>query len=173
MTEPGGEDISAGWSRDGRFIYFNSNRTGTWQLWKRPASGGASTQVTTNGAGGGRATESPDGKFLYYRKSHSDTGVDGSLWRMSLKGGEETKILDQVFGSNFEVTRDGVYFVPSAHWLAINYLDLKTGRVKTVFTFRRPAKWGLSLAPDNSSILFTIMVLPEAVSDLMLIENFH
>src|SRR2546422_4241172 len=34
------------WSRDGKWIYFSSNRTGSWQIWKVPSVGGSAIQVT-------------------------------------------------------------------------------------------------------------------------------
>jgi Tol biopolymer transport system component len=46
------------WSGDGRFLYFASDRTGSFELWREPASGGQATQVTRHG--GFMARESPD-----------------------------------------------------------------------------------------------------------------
>ena len=65
-TEPT-EDIVPSFSRDGQWIYFCSNRSGTRQIWKMPAAGGEAAQVTKGG--GFDNIESPDGQFLYYLKS--------------------------------------------------------------------------------------------------------
>ena len=43
------ENVVPSWSRDGRFIYFVSNRTGKWQVWKRELATREETQVTRNG----------------------------------------------------------------------------------------------------------------------------
>ncbi len=45
LTEGGDNSNSAEWSKDGRFVYFLSNRSGSTQVW-RAAPGVAATQVT-------------------------------------------------------------------------------------------------------------------------------
>jgi Tol biopolymer transport system component len=60
------ENVVPSWSRDGKSIYFASNRTGEWQIWKRELATGKETQVTRNG--GIAAFESHDAKTLYYSK---------------------------------------------------------------------------------------------------------
>ena len=52
------------WSRDGKWIYFSSKENGTTQIWKAPSGGGQAVQVTHSG--GLIASESPDGKRLYF-----------------------------------------------------------------------------------------------------------
>ena len=66
LTDHPADDGVASWSRDGRSIYFVSNRTKAWEVWKMPADGGDAIQVTRNG--GYVAFESVDGEFLYYVK---------------------------------------------------------------------------------------------------------
>jgi Tol biopolymer transport system component len=56
----------ARWSRDGKRIYFGSNRTGRFEIWKMPSDGGPAVRITK---GGGIASiEGRDG-FLYYAKT--------------------------------------------------------------------------------------------------------
>jgi hypothetical protein len=47
-TEPSNEFFCSR-SRDGRWIYFDSGRSGRRELWKVPARGGAATQITRSG----------------------------------------------------------------------------------------------------------------------------
>ena len=63
------------WSADGGFLYFASDRTGRWEVWKQATSGGQPTQVTQNG--GYAARESRDGKWLYFSKNRSE-----AIWRI-------------------------------------------------------------------------------------------
>ncbi len=60
-SEPSSEVVPS-WSRDGRWIYSASNRTGSGQVWKMPSTGGPAVQVTHQG--GFAAFEPPDGRFL-------------------------------------------------------------------------------------------------------------
>jgi len=66
------EDVDD-WSRDGKWIYFGSKRSGENQLWKRPVDGGNAVQVTRKGYEdvGGDAVEAADGKTVYYLTRHS------------------------------------------------------------------------------------------------------
>ncbi len=65
LTEEPSEEGRPSWSRDGRWIYCYSNRTGSQEIWRIPAEGGdEASQLTTDG--GHESFESPDGKLLYY-----------------------------------------------------------------------------------------------------------
>src|SRR5262249_24878949 len=76
LTSDPSQEVVPSWSRDGRWIYFASNRTGTYQIWKAPAEGGPAVQVTKGG--GFHGHESMDGRYLYYAKSANQPG----LWRV-------------------------------------------------------------------------------------------
>ena len=78
---PSGNDGNPSWSRDERWIYFDSARTGEQQVWKIPANGGEAIQLTQDG--GFAPLESPDGKFLHYVKSVAHYPVEDSRGRGS------------------------------------------------------------------------------------------
>ena len=56
-------------SRNGKWVYFSSNRTGEYQIWKVPVAGGEAVQVTRNN--GIVAFESADGAYVYYTQTAS------------------------------------------------------------------------------------------------------
>jgi Tol biopolymer transport system component len=165
-TEPTTEE-GATWSKDGNWLYFSSNRSGTTEVWKMAASDPArAIQVTKSG--GAWPKESPDGKFLYFRK-----GLD--VWRMPAGGGAETRVYGPTSPHARSWTPDGtgIYFArPSGE---IVYYHSETARVTNVI----PAPKihapliirGLSLSPDGRWLLYGR--LDRAVSDIMLLENFH
>lgn len=59
------------WSADGEFLYFASDRTGRWEVWKQATTGAKAIQITRNG--GYAARESRDGKWLYFSKDRRTT----------------------------------------------------------------------------------------------------
>jgi Tol biopolymer transport system component len=99
-------DFRPSWSRDGRWIYFGSGRSGTVQIWKVPAGGGQSVQLTKGG--GGEALESPDGTVVYYTKV---PGAGPGLWSIPASGGKEMSVLDSPRFGFWAVARKGIYFI--------------------------------------------------------------
>ena len=51
---------------DGKFIYFNSERTGTMQIWRMKPDGSEQEQVTSDDFNNWFAHPSPDGKWLVF-----------------------------------------------------------------------------------------------------------
>jgi eukaryotic-like serine/threonine-protein kinase len=173
MTTHPANDGNPSWSRDGRWIYFDSARTGEQQVWKIPAEGGEAIQVTQDG--GFAPLESPDGKLLYYVKSLMNTTV----WRMSVDGGQPSKILEGL--SNYlslVIVQSGLFFVPARETgagFSLQFLSFATTKIKPVATFEKPlyrgGLGGLSVSPDGRWILYT--QFDQAGSELMLVENFR
>ena len=181
ITEQPSEDVVASWSRDGRWIYFASNRGGEMQVWKTPfpgerAEAGAAVQVTKQG--GFAAFESPDGKFVYYAKNRS---VENAIWRIPVRGGEETPVIERVSSGwgHWAVANKGIYFVdgveisPTETKWEVKFFDFDSREVSQVGPLRhRPPieDAGFAVSPDGRWIL---SAQEESSSDLMLVENFH
>ena len=168
------------WSRDGRWIYFRSDWSGTDQIWKIPAEGGEAVQVTTGG--GYYALESWDGRDVYYTKRGSPV----SIWRVPVGGGEETQVLPVPGspGRGLAVSRSGLYYSRKAQgqysWqdalgeseYMINFFDFESGQVTTLFKEEGFIPWAdLAVSPDEEWILYGKHPVP--VSELMLVENFR
>ena len=154
------------WSRDGDWIYFNSDRTGRLEVWKMSSRGGPQVQVTQNG--GGAAQESPDGSEIYYR---SGVGQTGPLWMMPIHGGKETKVLESVYQRNYAVTPLGIYYIDGGGKAAnIRYFSFATRRdTKLTSLFARCP--GFAVSPDRRWLLFAQVDV--MASDLMLVENLR
>jgi len=167
---PGNSDAPS-WSRDGKWIYFVSNRDGRDQLWKIPAEGGDAVRVTRNGGTNGFG--SSDRKFIYYAKGRDGT----SLWKVPTDGGDETQVLESLVSlQDFVVVDAGIYFIPvpvpaGGASSSINFLSFATGKIRPVATTGRPAMRGLTVSPDGRWILYT--QLDQDVTELMLVENFR
>jgi len=178
LTNEQYNSVAPAWSADGNHIYFGSDRSGTWQIWKIPASGGEAVQITHNG--GYEARESADGKFLYYNKAEYNTF---GLFRLPTTGGEETKLLDlPQLGSVGDcfLTTKGVYFIhrydapnqPTAR-PSVKFFDFASNQISDVAPLPKDptSDPGLSLSPDGAWLYYSIQ---DSVSyDIMLIENFR
>jgi Tol biopolymer transport system component len=172
ITHDPANDIMPSWSRDGRFIYFASNRTGGFQIWRVPAGGGAEEQVTRGG--GILAVESLDGKTLYYQRSMGTS----PLLALPTAGGQERTTLPCVVTFGYAVGPKGIYHAACATSGAagapggsLMYWDVAAGRDQPVPGLKPDRiDEGLSVSPDGRSIVYGRW---QATSDLMMIENFR
>jgi Tol biopolymer transport system component/DNA-binding winged helix-turn-helix (wHTH) protein len=159
------------WSRDGRWIYFASDRSGGWEIWKIPTTGGPAVQVTHRG--GFAAFESLDGKVLYYAKGLNVPG----LWRMPSDGGEESELISSLepgYWGYWAVVEDGIYYLDTTAKPGIAFFNVTTHRTTRVFDLEnRPAREapGLAVSPDKGTILYT--QVDALTRDITLVENFR
>ena len=91
-------------SHDGKWIYFRSDRTGAYQIWRVPLAGGAAEQITRHG--GFSAYESTDGKTLFHTNATSSP-----LFATPLDGGAEHQLLPWVEQKAFIPVDDGIYYI--------------------------------------------------------------
>ncbi len=145
------------WSHDGQWIYYGSNKGGTWEVWRRATNGeGVPQQMTRNG--GRVAKEDPQGRWLYYTKTN-ETG----LWRKPLPDGPEEQILDTLTPAdlaNWQLADTGIYFVQrlADGTSPVFFLDLATGQTTQRFTPPRPLPGSLpafSVSADGQRVIFT------------------
>ena len=74
LTTAKGLDDGPEYSPDGKYIYFNSERSGTMQIWRMHADGSAQEQITSDEFNNWFPHISPDGRwmvFLTYEKEVS------------------------------------------------------------------------------------------------------
>jgi len=166
------EDVVPAWSVDGKWLYFGSNRSGTWQVWKVPANGGTPAQVTHRG--GFAVKSSSDGRWLYYARGR---GVSG-LWRVHPDGTGEEPVYEELkpgLWAFFAVTKQGIYFADrdSTRGAFALYL-LPAGRKDPtrIAFFDKPlpaGDGGFAASPDGQSILYS--QIDQSGSDILLVEN--
>jgi Tol biopolymer transport system component len=169
LTMNPANDNSPSYSRDGNWIYFGSDRSGESQVWKMPAEGGDAVPVTQTG--GMSPCESPDGEFLYYTKG----SPFGRLWKVPVKGGEETQVLEPLISWNFYTIIDkGVYFLyqqDTGFDLSVEFFDFSTKELKTVVKLDPSWFNYFDISADCNRILYAQG--DDLQSDLMLVENFR
>jgi serine/threonine protein kinase len=170
MTTNPAEDKWPYWSHDGKWIYFSSTRSGREEIWKMPSSGGEAVQITRNS--GDIPQETPDGEVLYYMKGWPEAV---SVWRASVDGNQETKVLDSVDNEGeWTVGKEGIYFFTTADKTGHRDLclyEFATGQIRKVLTIQRPVNNHIAVSPDGRTILYPQS--EESGSVLMLVDNFR
>ncbi len=158
------------WSADGRWVFFMSDRSGTREIWKVPASGGRAEQVTTGG--GLKAWESRDGRFLYLSNDAP------AIWRQATAGTEPTLVFRlpafTAWGGEWSLSDHGIYWVnrQASPLPAIEFFDFAAGASTRVVAPSGLLDEGglLSVAPDGQWLVFNQRDYHS--SDIMMIDGF-
>jgi Tol biopolymer transport system component len=170
----GFSDQIPSWSRDGRSIYFGSNRTGRYEIWRAPAVGGDAQQVTTTTCGS-VPFESWDGQTLIYSRV-----VEGVrfLYGRPVLGGPERQLVATAPYWNYVPGPDGLYFVTTPEGQRapfkseVRLLDLASGNSRVIGSVRLASiSPGLSVHPDGKTVI--VSGIAEITQDLMRIDNFR
>ncbi len=142
------------WSSDGKAIYFNSNRGGSLQIWKRSLATGEIKPIgppDTN-----ESTESDDGRFLVF-----GTGAD-EIWRCRADGTGVERLLTGLRpepGLDWSLARDGVYFAShQGEQAAIFFYRFSDRTIKKIGSPEKPFAPGtpsLCVSPDGKWLLFS------------------
>jgi hypothetical protein len=159
--------VRPSWSRSGSWIYFGSNRSGVWEIWKTTTRGAAPVQVTRHG--GREAFEDPQGEFVYYTKAPPLKGI----WRVPAGGGEETSVTDDGSQGRWAVGGRGIYYLKRPD--EVDFLGYSRRRPRPLPTpglrFGDGVGSLLAAGLDDRWILVTALVRSE--SHLTLVQNFR
>jgi Tol biopolymer transport system component len=116
----GGRNLFPIWSRDSRFVAFQSDREGDLAVFRQPADGsGVPERVTKPEPGTQHEPESwsPDGKTLSLDVWH---GVNQGVWKQSFEGDRKLEMLVD----DPDVTEKHSVFSPDGRWVA--YMATRT-----------------------------------------------
>jgi Tol biopolymer transport system component len=169
-TDPA-EDVVPSWSNNGEWVYFTSNRSGSLQVWKTASSGGTAQQVTHQG--GFAPKESEDGKYIYYAKGRTVSG----LWRIPVNGGAEEQVLARLkpgYWGYWAICKGSLYLVDKESPRSPNALyqyELVSSKLTRLHDIVKPLVIGdsaFSMSPDCRTALYTQR--DQSGSDIMLVE---
>jgi Tol biopolymer transport system component len=163
------ENVCPSWSRDGKWVYFASSRTGGWEVWKVPAAGVKPAQVTTHG--GYAPLASSDGRFIYYAKT---AYANPEIWEVPAEGGPErliSPLLRPATWASWGVVNQGIVFAgPSGVGKpAVSLVDFGKRKTITLGELDTVPFW-LGTAPDAKTVLFDQPGWEQA--QIMLVDNF-
>lgn len=154
LIPSGGDNLYPTVTNDGRFVVFQSNRSGTAEIWRAATDGGNMTQLT-RGELAGLPALSPDGKWIVYDSSAAESS---GLRRMPVEGGASQRLSEK--------TLNWVGISPDSKLIAAGYEEngklklvvisidggefVKTFDVPRLANFRLGIKW----TPDGAGITY-------------------
>lgn len=120
---------------DGRYLLVDSNRAGTWDVWRLDIDGNNPKQLTY-GHWDGFPHCSPDGKWVFYSSIFEGKGM---LYKVPIDGGEPIRLFDKDAGFP-AVSPDGklvalVYWDEQVKTRRAGVISAETGQLLKVFDF--------------------------------------
>jgi Tol biopolymer transport system component len=170
LTNETSDNTLPSWSHDGRWIYFTSNRTGQWQVWRMPSQGGEPIQLTKQGGFG--AFESSAGDYVYYAKTPSEADI----WRLPAAGGPESPVSPRIHvheWKDWALVDSGIFLRSERSQdprAVLRFFDFATATLKNVTLFEKPGEW-ISASADGKFVLYHQEDHQE--SNIMMLENFQ
>jgi Tol biopolymer transport system component/serine/threonine protein kinase len=153
------------WSADGKWIYYSTDTSGRFEVWRMPWTGGPAEQVTKNG--GSSAYPDRNGEWIYYL-----SGLTGPLRRIRSDGSGDGIVVDsEIALLQYSAIPGGVYFVSSSDGKSVLQRLSPDGKILNVLDLPFKPGLGLSLSPDGRHVLLTRP--DENGTDLMLVEGFQ
>jgi Tol biopolymer transport system component len=136
LTEIPGLNLFPTWSMDSCCIYFTSNQTGVFELYKRPATGTGKEELVIAAPRITRQAKdaSADGRFLLYRRG------DGEIWAVQMDGNPrgEFAIVENMGNA------DNPRFSPNGRWVV--YQATTSGKTEV---YVQPFPTGRRIAVSN------------------------
>jgi len=141
-------------SSDGRYVVFESNRSGGSDVWRASIDGSDIRQLTTGG-NNSEPHASPAGNWVIYKSRRAELSA---LWRISIEGGEPRQLTERA-ASWPRVSPDGKwvaceYDTDNTNKLAIVPID--GGRPVKLFDVPRLANfsYGIRWTSDSTAVTY-------------------
>ena len=157
LTSSGHMDQYLSLPADGRYLVFESNRSGQTEIWCANSDGGDMRLLTTGG-GNARPHVSPDGKWVVYESLRDRLRT---IWRVSIEGDEPVRLADRP-ASWPRVSPDGKLIAceyeaqldPPRTRLAL--IPIEGGRPVKLFDIPRLANfnYGIRWTPDGKAVTY-------------------
>lgn len=156
LTSAGFFDTKPTVTSDRHYIIFQSNRSGSNEVW-RAQNDGSDLRQLTRGGGNTDPHPTPDGKWVVYISSREGRKF---VWRVPIEGGEPVRVTDRD-SSDPRVSRDGKFIAcgyraddKSPEQLAI--VAMEDGRPVKLFDVPPSANFyqGIRWTPDGTAVCY-------------------
>jgi Tol biopolymer transport system component len=156
LTSNAGRNFLPRVSPDGRYIVFESDRSGSFENWRMDSDGNNPKQLTASPLQDFGTDCSPDGKWVVYSKGGPEKGI----WKVPIEGGNPVRLSDAEAGYP-TISPDGKmiaysYEDPSAnppHGIAI--MAFEGGPPTKHFDILSSLRTWFRWATDGRSLLYT------------------
>jgi Tol biopolymer transport system component/DNA-binding winged helix-turn-helix (wHTH) protein len=151
LTPNGWKIISPSWSANGDYLFFASQQSGDWQIWRLEIKSQQLTQMTNEG--GLTVKASNDNRYIYYNKQK-----EIGLWQLDLKTNVTKRLFDydreSFWPDYFPVKNGGYYVVYDNSVKKLKYYSFANASTRTLYDI--PGQWGsqFSINADESKIAF-------------------
>jgi Tol biopolymer transport system component len=156
LTSSGYRDSHVSTTADGRYMFFQSNRSGTYEVWRAKIDGTELEQLTFGGLNK-EPNPSPDGKWVVYTSFR-----DGmwTLWRVPGVGGEPKQLTGKP-ASGAAVSHDGkliacAYNEQTSSQTQLAIIPAEGGAPLKLFNLPRLANFSLGVrwTPDDKAVTY-------------------
>lgn len=166
-----GDQVNARYSRDGQSIYFASNHSGSWQIWKKSVIDASKDLEQITSQGGYLLQEGPDNGYLYY--SRSDTS---GIWRIE-EGGEEQEEpfipnLNDIDWGNWMPAKDGIIYVDRSFGVQVfqQSYNKEEQPVSLFVPAKRIQSWNPSLSISFSGSKIICTQIENSEDEIMMVD---
>jgi len=130
------------WSPDGKWVAYNSSRTGHAQLYRKPADGSGAEELLLNDEEVVLPTDwSQDGKYLIYMRGA--LGNNSEVWALPLEGERKPWLVVPRPRNSNSFTAQG-RLSPDGRWIAYASTESGTPQVYVVAFHGGQGKWQVS-----------------------------
>jgi len=135
-------------------MYFTSDKSGDWQIWRYNFQEKSTVQITQKGGYQVKSDELDE--VLYFTKYRQQ-----GIWQLTLKNSqnkkaEEKQLIDNVSRSvNFNICPDSIYYATESDNIELWQMNFKTAKKQKILTYALNSNFKFDLRDDCQKLIFS------------------